>query len=548
MIDTSAPVASSTLNAPRLFGRRIGSPVVIAGIGVTLSLLLFYVMEQGITGFRGNIGRADLGRAGWLVDLLPYIELFIGLFLTLALILYLRVTRAQAAVEMTIMALSLRRANNELEYQNRRGRPGRALRESEQRYRAIFENAGIGICQIAVGGQWLNANHTAAHILGYDNPQELLADQPDFHRRLFVNPIKRDEWFSLLEDDNQREFSVELAIKGHRTIWVNMSGHVVKDHDGNLRYYECTMYDITERRHAEFALIKAKEQADFANRSKSEFLANMSHELRTPLNAIIGFAEIIKDQLFGPVGQSQYVEYARDIYDSGALLLSLINDILDMSKIEAGKRALAEAVLDVEHVIQSVVRLVTSRAKMGKLHLPVVCATWAICLDLRGEERAIKQVLTNLLTNAIKFTSEGGDVTLTASTDDFGRMCIKVEDTGIGIAPEDISVALAPFGQIESALSRKNQGTGLGLPLTKALVELHGGVLDLHSEVGKGTTVTLVFPIERVRSKSWFWDNRAVLRDRGRMVLRPRGIRRPCIISALIFTFADNQAADIPLC
>jgi len=258
-------------------------------------------------------------------------------------------------------------------------------------------------------------------------------------------------------------------------------------------------YDITERHQAELALIHAKEQADFANRSKSEFLANMSHELRTPLNAIIGFAEIIKGQMFGPVGSAQYIEYAGDIFDSGQLLLSLINDILDMSKIEAGKRALVEAILNIEQIVQSVVRLVAARAKFGKLHL-----TTSVPKDLpalRGEERALKQILTNLLTNAIKFTPEGGDIKMTAYMDEKGRLCIKLADTGIGIAAEDIPLALAPFGQIESALSRKHQGTGLGLPLTKALVELHDGTLDLQSKLGEGTTVTLIFPVERVVGK-----------------------------------------------
>src|SRR5262249_55669899 len=157
---------------------------------------------------------------------------------------------------------------------------------------------------------------------------------------------------------------------------------------------------------------------------------------RTPLNAIIGFSEIIKEQMFGPVGQNQYVEYARDIYDSGELLLSLINDILDMSKIEAGKRALSETTIDVDRVVQSVARLIMSRAKMGKLKFAVNVPK--NLPNLRGEERALKQVITNLFTNAIKFTPEGGSVSLDARMDDFGRMCIVVKDTGIGMKPEEI--------------------------------------------------------------------------------------------------------------
>ena len=371
----------------------------------------------------------------------------------------------------------------------------RTLRESEQRYRATFDNAGIGICQIARDGEWLNVNRAMAEILGYADAKELLAAQPDKEGILFVDIGHRDEFFAKVQSGNQRGFEAELFTKDKNTVWVNISGHAVHDEATGADNFECTIYDVTERKRTELALMDAKEQADFANRSKSEFLANMSHELRTPLNAIIGFAEIIKAQMFGPVGRDQYVEYAADIFDSGQLLLSLINDILDMSKIEAGKRALADANLNIEQIVQSVVRLVMSRAKLSKLHLNI-----RVPKDLpglRGEERALKQILTNLLTNAIKFTPEGGDVTLSAGVDDDGRMNIMIEDTGIGIASEDIQVALAPFGQIESALSRTHQGTGLGLPLTKALVELHDGALELQSQLGKGTTVTLIFPASR---------------------------------------------------
>ena len=376
----------------------------------------------------------------------------------------------------------------------------RTLRESEQRYRVAFDNAGIGICRVALSGEWLNVNRTMANMLGYVDTQDLLTAQPDKKGTLFVDLQQHEEWMSRLQSGAPGSFEAELHKKDHKTIWVHITGHGVRDEESAQNVFECTIYDITERRQAEMALLQAKEQADFANRSKSEFLANMSHELRTPLNAIIGFAEIIKGQMFGPAGQPQYVEYANDIYDSGHLLLSLINDILDMSKIEAGKRALVEATLNIEQIVQSVVRLIAARAKFGKLHLNI-----NVPKDLpamRGEERALKQILTNLLTNAIKFTPEGGDVTLTARVDEQGRLCIEIKDTGIGIAVEDIPLALAPFGQIESALSRKHQGTGLGLPLTKALVELHDGILDLTSTLGAGTTITLLFPAIRVAGKA----------------------------------------------
>lgn len=372
----------------------------------------------------------------------------------------------------------------------------KALRRSEQSYRAIFENAGIGICEITMDGQWLNANPTMARMLDYDSPETLLAAQPDKADILFTDMAGHRDWLRAMAQGGQATREAEARTRNGRPVWLSISGYLVAGEAGAAPTVECTMFDMTERRKSEIAMLMAKEQADFANRSKSEFLANMSHELRTPLNAIIGFAEIIKGEMFGPVGQAQYVEYANDIYDSGSLLLSLINDILDMSKIESGKRELAETNMDVDATVHSVVRLVAARAKMSKQHL--TARVGRDMPDLRGEERAIKQVLTNLLTNAIKFTPEGGTVTLEAYVDDKGRIVIRVTDTGIGIAPEDIPVALAPFGQIESALSRTHQGTGLGLPLTKALVELHDGIFDLQSKVGLGTSVTLTFPVERV--------------------------------------------------
>jgi len=370
-----------------------------------------------------------------------------------------------------------------------------ALAECELKYRAIFEHADIGILHINEDRSWTIANMTAASLLGYSSAEELLADQPDKNNRLFVDAGQRGHWEESVKTNQRYAEEVALYTKDKRIVWVNLSGNKSLGKDGQIGF-ECTMYDVTERRQAEMGLLRAKEQADFANRSKSEFLANMSHELRTPLNAIIGFSEIIKDQMFGSAGQPQYVEYAKDIYDSGQLLLSLINDILDMSKIEAGKRNLQETVLDVGSIVQSVARLVAARAKEGKVKLNVhVPSNFPA---LKGEEKAMKQILTNLLTNAVKFTPEGGGVTLSAMMDADDRITISVIDSGIGIAPEDIAVALAPFGQIESALSRKHQGTGLGLPLTKALVELHGGTLDLKSELGVGTTVVLTFPTARV--------------------------------------------------
>ena len=243
-------------------------------------------------------------------------------------------------------------------------------------------------------------------------------------------------------------------------------------------------------------LVQARDQADAANRAKSEFLASMSHELRTPLNAIIGFSQIIKDETFGPVGSFQYREYLQDIHASGQHLLGLINDILDLSKIESGTDKLDEDKIEILEIIRSALKLVGHRASKGGIEIELELADQLPAL--RADERKLKQILVNLLTNAIKFTDAGGEVTLRAWCRPDGGHVFQIVDTGIGIAPEDIPKALSRFGQVASDLNRKYEGTGLGLPLTKALVELHGGLLDLQSEPGVGTTVTVRFPAERI--------------------------------------------------
>jgi signal transduction histidine kinase len=240
----------------------------------------------------------------------------------------------------------------------------------------------------------------------------------------------------------------------------------------------------------------ARDQAETANRAKSEFLAAMSHELRTPLNAVIGFSEIIKNETFGPVGSVEYREYAGDIHGSGQHLLDLINDILDLSKIESGVQELFEDDIEVPKVAETVLRLVRQRAKEREVELELDLPDGLPLLN--ADERKVKQILANLLTNAVKFTDSGGTVTLRAWCRADSGFVIQVADTGIGIAPDDIPKALAKFAQIDSDLNRKFEGTGLGLPLTKALVELHGGCLDLQSQVGVGTTVTVRFPAARI--------------------------------------------------
>jgi signal transduction histidine kinase len=272
---------------------------------------------------------------------------------------------------------------------------------------------------------------------------------------------------------------------------------------GGVRTYT----DITRRKRAEAELAAAKEQAESAaeeagraretaeaaSRSKSEFLANMSHELRTPLNAVMGFAEIIRDALMGPV-DLRYQDYARDIYESGGHLLSLINDVLDLSKIEVGRLDLQEETIDLSALIASCESIVSVRAKDAGLTL---VAELPDELPLTCDARRMKQIVLNLLSNAVKFTPSGGRVTVSVRPLEGGELAVAVADTGIGMRPQDVAIALEPFRQIDSAMTRRYEGTGLGLPLVQRLVALHGGTLTIDTAPGLGTTVTVTLPASR---------------------------------------------------
>ncbi len=250
--------------------------------------------------------------------------------------------------------------------------------------------------------------------------------------------------------------------------------------------------DITERKATEERMSQALSQAEFANRAKSDFLANMSHELRTPLNAIIGFAEAVSSELLGPVSDKKQLEYIKDIHSSGLLLLSIINDVLDMSKIEAGKLELAPERVPVQPVIREAVRMVSERARSRGLALVATVPEDEI--SVWGDERAIKQIMLNLLSNAVKFSHEGGRIDIRASLDDAGGLVLEVEDYGIGMAQNEIDRALQPFGQAKPAVTKTHGGTGLGLPIAKGLTKAHGGKLVVESAPGRGTLVRIMLP------------------------------------------------------
>ena len=235
-----------------------------------------------------------------------------------------------------------------------------------------------------------------------------------------------------------------------------------------------------------------KTRAEEANQAKSKFLANMSHELRTPLNAIIGFSEIMESAMFGPLGADKYTEYSRDIRESGQYLLDVINDILDMSKIEAGSVHFNPETVELDHILADSLRVVCGRASEKRLTLNSQIAPG---ITLNADRRALKQIALNLLSNAVKFTPDGGAVTVRGRTRG-GMVTIAIEDNGIGIPKDALHKLGRPFEQVESQLTKRHQGSGLGLAIAKSLVEMHGGAMRIRSVLGSGTTVVVRLPLE----------------------------------------------------
>lgn len=323
------------------------------------------------------------------------------------------------------------------------------------------------------------------------------------------------DWFAVIGEvlSSQRRILTELPVAGRvlslTLVPVSGGGYVniyaadVSDRVAAERQLALANEDL-ENRVAERTcdLVRAKEQAELASRSKSEFLATISHELRTPLNAIIGFSEVMAGAMFGPLGNARYQGYAGDIVASGRHLLAVINDILDVSKIEAGHMMLDLETMDLRHVIDSAVRLVENRARLGKLRLS--CEVAPDLPLIEGDRRRCLQILVNLLSNAIKFTPEGGQVSVHAEAANDG-VRLRVKDTGIGMNAAEILVALEPFRQVDGSLGRRFEGTGLGLPLAKAMTEMHGGALRVDSAKGQGTEVSLWLPL-KISAAPQDWD------------------------------------------
>lgn len=366
-----------------------------------------------------------------------------------------------------------------------------AVRTTEESFQSIFYAAPLPISLIDPATfQVMQANIAALKLFGIEEENVAgldvrhLFDEEDLSGRL-----------DKLILTGRAGAPVELAMKRVDGTLIHVLVSAATVHFQGRRAMLIGVQDVTARRKEAEALRDARDQATAASRSKSEFLANMSHELRTPLNAIIGFSEALERELFGPVGNPRYREYAEDIHNSGVHLLSLINDILDLSKIEAGHFKLHEDETELDHVVQSAVRIVRHRAQQANIVLE--CSLPDPSLVIVADERALKQVLINLVSNAVKFSPDGGEISISGQlTADALRL--SVTDRGCGISEDDIPRALTPFTQLDGSLSRQHEGTGLGLPLAKHLTELHGGSLSIESKLGEGTTVHVSLPLSRV--------------------------------------------------
>ena len=365
-------------------------------------------------------------------------------------------------------------------------------RSARERLAAMVDNSANGVFAVEPDGRFIYANRAALELCGMDHIDQL----NHLSRPLIVTSKGREMPLSRYLLAGERTGEVELIdARGDRTVCM-LGVNQLRGRNGVASLNYGWAMDITERRKGEEALMRAVEESKIANRAKTEFLANMSHELRTPLNAIIGFSEVIKEETFGPLVQSKYREYVGDIHDSGEHLLSIINDILDLSRIEAGVTTLMEGEVDVAALIADSIRIAQGRTDSGRTKImphiaaglpPLVC-----------DKRLLKQVLLNILSNALKFTPDHGDVTITARREAIGGLEIRVSDSGIGIPADRINDVLQPFTRVEDSYVRRHEGAGLGLPLSKQFVELHGGTLMIESTEGRGTAVTIRLPEERL--------------------------------------------------
>ena len=381
----------------------------------------------------------------------------------------------------------------------------RALRESEHRMRDFGDTAADWFWEMdeelrfsyvsVVSDDILNAMEDEVSLpSGHDVILEGLSEVQSGHngeilaKRLPFSDIR----FSRTQTDGAE-------------VHMSVSGKPIFDSKGGFLGYRGVGRDITDLVNTQQALQRERDRAEEANRAKSQFLAHMSHELRTPLNAILGFSDILREQLFGPLGADSYLEYANDIHTSGEHLLSLINDLLDIAKIEAGKQDISDERVNIQSAIEKSLRLFSHRLIRRKIESQIntePASTHLIC-----DRRALSQMLFNLISNAEKFGRENGELIVETSLRNDGGICIAVCDDGRGFNADEIKTVLSPFGRIDNAMTKSIPGSGLGLPIVNGLIEMHGGELDIKSTAGKGTCVKLQFPASRTPTSNQTTSN-----------------------------------------
>lgn len=365
----------------------------------------------------------------------------------------------------------------------------------ERSYHAFVHGAVEGFFRTTRDGRYLIANPALARMYGYDSSEQLNRELTDISASLYVDPNRRDEFHALMKSQRVvRDFVSQIRRRDGTIIWIAENARTVTDDDDQFLFYEGTVEDITEKRQSEGAVRQALRETQEAARQKGAFLAAMSHELKTPLNAVIGFSDLMRQELFGPIENERYRSYVGDVHENGLRLLAMINSILDFSRIEGGLLDLDENIICVADAVAAARdEMTASGREAAAIHLQVPPDLPL----LRADPKRLHQILMHLLSNAAKFTSRNGRIEIAAKIAVDGGLALVIRDTGIGMASSLIRGALEPFKQLDAGLERRFEGLGLGLPLANALMHLHGGSLAIHSEPGRGTTVNLNFPAER---------------------------------------------------
>lgn len=358
---------------------------------------------------------------------------------------------------------------------------------------AIFENAPLEIALKDTEGRIIDISRKVANILGFEREDFIGLTTADFLPS-DIAKIYMDSDRKVIETGELLQQEVIEESNGDTRYLMSAKFPVLKQ-DGSIIGVCSLTNDITNIRKADEQRRHALLEAESANQTKSEFLANMSHELRTPLNAINGFAQMMVDEVFGKHAHPKYFEYSHDVRNSGQHLLEVINDILDLSKIESGETVINEKAFCVQGIIEDCARMLR-RLHLDKLER-INSEQNSNLIWLKGDKRLFKQIILNLLSNANKFTPDDGEISVSSELDGENRLVVKISDTGRGITPDNLSKVLEPFGQVKVESYITHEGTGLGLPISKKLMELHGGTLKLESEINVGTTITLIFPAER---------------------------------------------------